>query len=278
MLRIIYPYNEILPTKRAHDVFIFHQCQALAESGHRVTLLCGEGSKEKRSLFQHYEVADSKDFHIKTIPIIRKNNLLNLSWNLPFFYFTQRFIRSHVPDVVFLSVLKQGIYHLSRKVPSVRYIYEVHELSHYPSHQNLKDSFQAEHSMLKQADLITVTTSALKEILNTPPYSLKVPIQVIPLAVQQQPLPPPPGKDTPLVLMYVGQLYSGQGISDLLFAMKPLSNVCLKVIGGKPDELAAMNRLVKQLDLSSSIEFLGFHPPLKATRNSEGGTRFCRSF
>ena len=75
-MNIVYPYNEILPKKRAHDVFIFHQCQALARISHKhssragVTLLCGRGSKENRSLFQHYEVAETKNLY-KRLKVFR---------------------------------------------------------------------------------------------------------------------------------------------------------------------------------------------------------------
>ncbi len=262
-MRILYPYNEILPKQRAHDVFIFHECSSLAKLGNRVTLLCGKGSKTDKALFQHYGVSASENLSIKKVPIVRKNNPFNLSWNLPFFFFSQQFIQKHLPDFVLLSVLKQGSYHLSRKIPKVRYIYEVHELSYYPGYQPPNSNFYLEQVMLKKADLITVTTSSLKKILEAPPYSLRVPIAVIPLAVHQFSLPPPPKKSHPLTLMYVGQLYSGQGLADLLAAMKESSNVCLKIIGGSVDEVHALNRLAKKLGVSNSVEFLGFQPPSK---------------
>lgn len=83
-MRIVYPYNEILPKKRAHDLFIVHECAALADLGWQVTLLIGKGS-EKSSLFNHYQIPLSNQLQIESLPLIRKNNLFGISWNLPFF-------------------------------------------------------------------------------------------------------------------------------------------------------------------------------------------------
>lgn len=260
-MRIIYPYNEILPKKKAHDVFIFNECAALANLGWEITLLCGKGS-EKKSLPEHYQIPQPlENFRIEPHFIVRKNNPLNLSWNLPFFFSCQQAIRKKRPDYVFLSVRKQGEYHLSRKVPGVKYLYEVHELSYYP---NTKPTPQChrEKEMLSRADLITVTTNALKEILENPPYSLKVPIHTVPLAVSHVPLPPP-STTHPFTLMYVGQLYEGQGVPLLLSALKHIENITLKIVGGTQQEIARLTQIAKNLRIQNKVKFLGFIPPAK---------------
>ena len=116
--------------------------------------------------------------------------------------------------------------------------------------------------MLEKADLVTVTTGALKEILLRPPYSLKNPIEVIPLAVHTETLPPPP-QGGPLQLMYVGQLYQGQGLPCLLAAMARVSHVHLKILGGTPSEILSLSQLAQELGMSHCVEFLGFVPPHK---------------
>lgn len=239
-MNIFYLYNEILPKKKAHDVFIFHECEALAQKDCDVTLLCGLGSYDDDLLHQHY---NTKFFKIKRLPIVRKNNPLNLSWNRPFFFFCQRQIEKHKPALVILSVLKQAAYHLERKVRNVKYLYEVHELKHYPTQSG---PWKEEKKILEKADVITVTTKALKDILQSPPYNLKVPIEVVPLAVKATQLNSPP-KD-PFTLMYVGQLYRGQGIEFLIEATRNLP-IKVKIIGENKHFQAP------------HIEFLGFHPP-----------------
>ena len=260
-MRIIYPYNEILPKKRAHDTFIVHECAALADLGGEVTLLVGKGS-EKDNLFSHYAIPPSNPLHIKTLFILRKNNRLGLSWNLPFFWCCQKEIQKILPDYVILSVRKQAAFHLSHKIPGVRYVYEVHELCYYPN-QPFQSSYQLqlEKKALSHADLVTVTTAALKDILLAPPYSLKVPIEIVPLAVQAKALPLPSSLADPLVIAYVGQLYEGQGVANLLLAMSQVQNVHLKIIGGRVQEIAQLSKLAKEMNVAGTVEFLGFIPP-----------------
>src|ERR1700722_14363789 len=129
-MHILFPYNEILPKKKAHDVYIYQECSCLAELGAQVTLLCGKGSLDAVALGRFYNTIEP--FEIKRLPIVRKNNPLGLSCNLPFFFYSQREIEQVKPDFVFISVLKQATYNLNRKVPDVKYVYEVHEVAAYP--------------------------------------------------------------------------------------------------------------------------------------------------
>lgn len=259
MYRLFYPYNEILPTKKAHDVFVFNECAAFAEVGAEVTFLCGKGSGD---LFSHYKVIPSPHFHVKKLPIIRKNVGLNLSWNYPFFFASQRVLKKAPPNsMVILSVLKQASFHLKRKLPHLFYVYEVHELSYYPDQQYNENKQKMEKEMLARADLIVTTTNELSFLLKKPPYSLNNPIATIPLAVTTKPLSPI-AYSLPFTICYVGQLYEGQGLSLLLKALsKTHSSIHLKVIGGKPFEIQYLENKAQELGISNRVKFLGFYPP-----------------
>lgn len=246
---LAYPYNEILPTRKAHDVFLFQEVAHLAERGCEVEFFVGRGSKSREELASHYQAPLTSSLHLRPLPILRKNNFLGISWNLPFFYFTQKQLEKLRPDVVVLSVRKQAHYHLARKLSNTLYVYEVHELLHYPS---APAACSEEREMLQRADLIITTTEALQEILQNPPYSLQVPIVTVPLAVRTTPLPPP--TLGPLTIAYVGQLYKGQGLPLLIEALP--TNCKLKIIGGKPEEIAALKK-----SAPPSVTFCGFHPP-----------------
>jgi glycosyltransferase involved in cell wall biosynthesis len=277
-MRIVYPYNEILPRKKAHDVFIVNECAALSALGWDVNLLAGAGS-EREKIFSHYQIAKQNPLRVQPLYIVRKNNPFRLSWNLPFFWNCQKVIRKERPDYVFLSVRKQAAFHLVRKIPGVRYLYEVHELCFYPNGLAANDhDLHLEKMALSQADLVTVTTEALKEILLNPPYSLKVPVEVVPLAVQAEPLPPPPSLATPLVVMYVGQLYAGQGIPTLLAALPQVSNVHLKIIGGTQEEITSLTNLAKDLKIVDAVEFLGFIPPSQIPSFAKNAHAFVAPF
>lgn len=275
-MRIVYPYNEILPKRSAHDIFIFDECASLAKKGCDVTMLCGKGGKTTTELFEHYHVPNNA-FAIKQLPIVRKNNWFNASWNLPFLLFSQQQIKKICPDWIFLSVRKQGLYHLFRKLPNARYLYEIHELAFYPYMKKCSDEFYQEKRMLERADLITVTTSALKEILIAPPYSLRVPIEVVSLAVKTKSLPPPE-RESHLNLMYIGQLYAGQGIPKLLSAMHHVEGVKLKIVGGKEREIADLKSLAEKLGVQNRVEFIGYLPPAQLSKIAQQADAFVAPF
>jgi glycosyltransferase involved in cell wall biosynthesis len=264
-VKILYPYNEILPKRSAHDVYVARNCAALARAGCEVVVLCGAGSDCPADLAAHYEMGDVERLRWQTLPILRKNFGLPFSWNALFFWGSQRQIRRVRPDWVALSVRKQGAYHLKRKVPGVKYVYEVHELAWYPGRDlqdpKLRRRLEMERLMLSRADAVTVTTGALRDILQGAPYHLKVPIQVVPLAVDFEPLPAPEPLSGELHLMYVGQMYQGQGVELLLKALARTSRIRLTLVGGKPEELAALRQLALSLGVEQRVHFAGFRAP-----------------
>jgi glycosyltransferase involved in cell wall biosynthesis len=194
---------------------------------------------------------------------MRKNNPFGLSWNLPFYIGCQREIARLQPDYVLCSVRKQAAYHVRKRIPGVRYLYEVHELCYYPG-QSMADTLhqiESEKEMLAAMDQITVTTDALREILLSPPYQLQVPISVVPLAVGADRLPPPLSTD-PLHLLYVGQLYPAQGIQLLLAALAQVADVQVSIIGrGSQEEMARLQAYAERLGLQDVVSWVGFVPP-----------------
>lgn len=264
MLFII-PYNEILPRKKAHDLFLFKEACEIALSGHEVHLLIGKGSLSDQDLFDHYGIYAPIQIH--RLPIIRKNNPFNLSWNLPFFIACQRMIKRLKPDIVLLSILKQAIFHLNRRIGNTIYLYEVHEVAAYPTLPRGKH-FDEEKMMLMHCDKVLVTTHALKKLLEEAPYKLKTPIDVVPLAVDHGPLPAYNG---PPILTYVGQLYKEQGVADLIDAVKD-TNVHLQIVGGREEEIAKLNPHLP------NITFTGFIKPNDLSKIIEKTTAFVAPF
>ncbi len=261
-MKIIYPYNEILPLKKAHDAYVIRQCAALAKSGMDVTLLCGKGSLSRSELFSFYKIAQDNPLKIAYLPILRRNNFLRLNWNIVFFMASKRYIERHHPDVVIFSVPKQARYLLKKRVGYCKYVYEVHQLQWYPSMKgdmSLKKVRQ-ERWMLNSCDYVTTTTHSLKKILQTYPYHLNPPIEVIPLACDFDPLPKKTLGNI-FHLFYVGQLYEKQGLHRLIKALKKRENLLLHVVGGTPSQVESYQEFAKQHGVFDKVEFKGFVPP-----------------
>jgi glycosyltransferase involved in cell wall biosynthesis len=281
-MKILYPYNEILPKRSAHDVYVARNCAALAAAGCDVAILCGAGSLPPAALTAHYQLRDVERLHWESLPILRKNFGLPFTWNAVFFWGSQRRISRIRPDWVALSVRKQGAFHLERKVPGVKYLYEVHELAWYPGRDlqdpKLQRRLEEERRMLSRADAVTVTTGALKEILQAAPYRLQVPIAVVPLAVDFSPLPAPPPLEGDLNLMYLGQMYPGQGVDLLLKALAGTRGIRLTLVGGKPEELALLRQLALSLGVEKRVDFAGFRAPAELPALAAGAHALVAPF
>lgn len=259
-MKILYPYNEILPKKTAHDVYLFRNCVSLAEEGVKVELLCGWSSLGIDQLHLYYATAPTPCFRMKTLPILRQ--LGPFSWNNLFFNQANRRIERENPTWVLTSVFKQAGYHVARKKEGTRYAYEVHQLSWYPNSDSRerRAAAQKERAILEQMDLVTVTTGALRDILRAPPYALHNPIEVVPLAVASQSLPSP-APTVPLKLMYIGQLYASQGVELLLRALSTVPRIHLEIIGGTSKEIQELQKLSHSLQIAERVVFHGFLSP-----------------
>ena len=279
-MRAAYLYNEILPTRKAHDGYIWRNCASLAEAGIDVTLACGRGSEPAAALAAHYGTRLPARLGQERLAIVRRNLGLPLTINRVFDWSAQRWLERARPDMALLSVRKQGRYHLARKVTGVRYVYEAHELAWYPT---LGDpaahahAIAAEREMLSRCDLVTVTTDALREILLAAPYALANRIEIVPLAITPPPTPPPVAHALPLHVMYIGQLYAGQGVEDLLHALGDVPEVKLTIVGGTPHEIARLRSALSPA-VAARVEFAGFVPPSKIPALAAGAHAFVAPF
>src|SRR6478672_11395647 len=119
-MRLAYLYNEILPTRKAHDAYVWRNCASLAAAGEDLVLACGRGSAPDDALAEHYGMAKPASMRVARLAILRRNLGLPFTWNRIFDAAAQRFAAQERPDAVMLSVRKQGRYHLERKLPGVR--------------------------------------------------------------------------------------------------------------------------------------------------------------
>jgi glycosyltransferase involved in cell wall biosynthesis len=257
--RLFYPYNENLPTGRAHDVYVMHNVASLARAGWDVTLGIGSESLSDEALRDHYrlkEVLPSLRF-----PLKGKRFWLPFASKRPFFRAAQGWIEKHRPDMVISSVFRQGEYHHGRKLQGISYVYEVHELFHAPGQQPAPAGLiEREREMLARADLVVTTTRRLAALLREPPYLLKGPIETIPLAVHAEALPKKK-LGRPLTVSYVGQLYGLQGVEQLIDAVRYDGEVQLQIIGGPEVDAIRLRAYAKEVGVEGQVRVLGFQAP-----------------
>jgi glycosyltransferase involved in cell wall biosynthesis len=301
-MKIHYLYNEKLPKRTAHDAYVWRNCYFLSQLDQEVSLITGSNQSTFAAMQKHYLPHDNLqaqeripfnffqrllglkgEFSFRKIekhfscffywikfPLIRKS-FFKISWNYPFFWLCQQWLKITQPDWAIFSVYKQASYHFKRPISQVLYCFEVHDLAWYPLHIN--DTFSWRHldqqnhqrlllqkRTLERANCVTVTTNFLKKILCNSPFNLTCPIHVIPLASEVMRLKRPILGDH-IQLTYVGQLYPDQGVDRLIEALAHVPGIHLKIIGGQTSDINRLQSLISQLALTNRIYLHGFVSP-----------------
>jgi glycosyltransferase involved in cell wall biosynthesis len=266
-LHVAFPYNEILPKRSAHDVYVFTTAVAMAEAGAQSSLIAGRGGPDEAALHAHYHTTTPATFNAVFLPIVRQNRGLPVTLNGVFYRAAGRWVASCGADWLVTSVLKQALFHARHRLPRVRHAHEVHELAWYPGRDarapTIAPRLARERELLAAVDLVVVTTQALEAVLRAPPYGIATPILVLPLAAPRAPELPPlqPSAHGTLRLGYVGQLYREQGVELLLDALASQSDWTLDVVGGRAEEVAALRARAESLGIDKRVIWHGFVPP-----------------
>lgn len=87
------------------------------------------------------------------------------------------------------------------------------------------------------------------------------PVLILPSGVDMPSRRPPLREGRDLDIVYAGKLLRRKGFFDLLRAMTYLPDRRLTVLGGDDDEIAAMERRARELQLCGRVDFRGFMPP-----------------
>ena len=266
-LHVAFPYNETLPKRSAHDVYVFTTAVAAAQAGAQSSLLAGKGSCDEAQLHAHYRTEATATFHAFGLPIVRRNLALNITVNAVFDRFALRWLDRARPDWVVTSVIKQGLFHAAHRLPGVKHVHEVHELAWYPGRDAtsaaIAPRLAKERQLLRAVDLVIVTTEALAGVLRAAPYEIITPIRVLPLAAPRCDtlIPTAPAPPSTVRLAYVGQLYREQGLSLLLRALVHAPGVSLDVVGGREEELALLRNEAVALKVADRVTWHGFIAP-----------------
>lgn len=237
------------------EVYIHELSKRWVLEGHKVTLFCGNDGKNKRS-----ETIDG-------VEIIRRGGFYTV-YLWAFLYYMFRFRNNY--DVVIDS--ENGIPFFSplyAKVPVIGLIHHIHseiilkELKLpfflWPVGllaKNLESRVMP--LVYKNCQIVTVSESSRKDLIRLGFGKVK-PVKIVNPGVDLSILKPRPKAKVPTVL-YLGRLKPYKSLDTLIKATRELVTRVPKIkvqIAGYGESRASLERLVKELGLTSNITFLG---------------------
>lgn len=266
-MRIVYAYNERLPLRKAHDVYVVRTCHALASAGHQVQLLVARSRLQGDDLLAHYGLGATEGLVIRGLPSLRRTRgRPGASWGAIFHLAARWTIRQLAErngvDVLLTSTLKlAAALHPGGRARGPLHVYDLHELLGREADGPLR---RLEQRVLSEVDGVVVTTRALADLIREL-YHPPGPVETIPLACPPAPMaaPPPPYRPgaEPFRLGYTGQLHRLQGLEVALEALGRLDGVELHLVGGSPGDQARLRRVAEGFGVAGRVRFHGFVPP-----------------
>jgi glycosyltransferase involved in cell wall biosynthesis len=253
-LRIFYISHSTIPSRFANSVHVMKMCQALARIGHDVTLFVKEGLSHGLDDFFYYGV--SKSFKLVKI------SLPTLKWVKPLSYLfkLRGIVRSGpVPDLFYTRYVYALLIISDLRQPV---IFEAHSLP-----QNWLERMILRNFMKREncAALVLISEGLLREyrkIFADPPQQKIIVAHdgadVQPVAVSQS--NPVSLRFGRFNVAYVGGLYNGRGIENILEMAKALGDCDFHIIGGSPAEV---NLFKNREGLAGNVFFYGYLDPFK---------------
>jgi glycosyltransferase involved in cell wall biosynthesis len=275
-VRILYLADIRFPLERANGIQTMETCHALAERGHRVTLLVRpDTTSPPRDPFAFYDLPPVDRLEIRRAPVrgpLSMRRLLYLGHALA--AATERC----PSDVVVTRDL--GVAAMLLRLPRSRrppIVYESHGLAPVfgdllpvvvsgaprASRWKRRRLLGRERWVWRRAEGYVTITSALAAELERR-FGPRARVATIPDGVRLDPhrrfaLPEP---RVPPVVLYVGHLYPWKGVDVLLAALAELPGVRGVIAGGHPAELdlPRARALAEALGLAGRVTFTGWIP------------------
>ncbi|HWC09959.1 MAG TPA: glycosyltransferase [Acidimicrobiales bacterium] len=264
-MRITYVSNSEIPSRTANSVQVMKMCQAMAQSGHDVTLLAPGGSVERLeavgSVWHHYGVSPA--FRIRWLAIPR-----SLPDPLPSYLYAARAAAYCCSKGKASLVYARHLFGaLAAARMRRRVVFEAHDLP--VTYGRLGPRWF--ERLLEQASLerLVVTTHALQEFLDErwPDLLTGNDVVVAPNGVDLERFEQLPDAaearrrlgiaSRGFVAGYAGQLYAGRGIEVLLELARRRSDIGFLVVGGDPDAVKAYKDAVTRQQCTN-VTFTGF--------------------
>jgi glycosyltransferase involved in cell wall biosynthesis len=241
-----------LPSEHAHSIQILNTCLALAAEGARIRLFVKRdparpGLSVEESLAT-YGLKPHEGLRIEWLPTTH-NPLQGviLRWKI---------FRSKERPVFYVRHLRLASTAKGRGLV----LTELHKIE--------DDTRKA----VLASDGVVTITSALRDTVKAK-FDVRVPVEVIPDAVDLARFPPVTGRHPPR-LVYTGQFQDWKGVDVLVRSLKLLPSLPALMIGGREGEDPLRNQLMAlaaQEGVADRIEWTGYLPQAEIPRRLRGG-------
>lgn len=249
-MKLNYISSSTIPSKTANSVHVMKMAQALSDQGFDVSLYArGNSSNEQDKDFEYYGV--KKVFKIRKfkVPGIRFVNG---------FYYTYSVLRNIKKEcksnrdsifygrdlltLVFLSLRYNNIY------------YEAHELpSSFIRKLLVRILFKS-----KNFKGLTVISSALESMFKEK-YNNIIDINVLHDGADVNKIEITDAKKDEIIIGYIGSIYKGRGIENIIEIANRLPNIKFQIVGGTREQVIQL--FSQEVNLPTNLELIGYVNP-----------------
>jgi glycosyltransferase involved in cell wall biosynthesis len=241
-MRIAYTTGSIIPSAAANSVQVLRMCEALGAQGHDVTLHSADGGGTEDAVFSTYNVRP-------TFRLLRhkKPTLRGLGPAAYLAQVTAALLSGPRPDVVYSRGVR---YLLAASALRVPLVYEAHAMALPGPRRRTREALFALPTF---ARVVCVSEGLRQDMLAAYPsleaervfvaHDAAVPIDfqsVVPAA-------PWPGRSGALQVGYVGGIYAGRGIEQLVEVARRLPGVDVHIVGGDAAEVPNIGQIPANL-------------------------------
>ena len=244
-MKLAYIYPESLPSKNARSISVINSANELSKLCQCTLFISSESNIPSVEIFDKYNISD-KNLNIKKI----SKKFLFLKSNKFFNKNLLKKIENSNYDIFYVRHLKVAKFLIEHKQ---KVIFECHEIF-YKANSKIKDdeTFVYEHA----TGLVFINKTLKKH------FSKEFNLSHIPQKVIHN------GtnfnfeykyKDFKNIseLFYIGNFYKWKGLEFLIRIMNDFKMLKLNIVG-TGDELEELEKLIKKLNLTEQIDFLGF--------------------
>ena len=256
-MKILYISKSTIPSRTANSIHVMKMCQAFSDNGHEVVLLApnikNESETDLKDVYEYYGVKEN--FKIKKLwhPKLKGGAIIYLLNVFFYLIFNKKF------DLVYGRFL-HGCYIAALLKNLV--IFESHEAIFYQKNHRL--FFFKKLIKFKNFKKLIVISQALKNMYLENGYLdiSKIYVahdgadEVLDFDKKIELL----GSKSDLKVGYVGHLYKGRGLENIIEFAKKINDITFHIVGGLNRDILYWKKYAKNLKLNN-IFFYGFVSP-----------------